>query len=117
MKKMWILVLIGVLCGAVNGFFGGGAGLLLVPLLGLYGLDIKHSHATSVAITLPMSVVSLCVYLFCGGIQTEHIWLYLIGGSIGGVIGAFLLKKAPPKFIKILFSLFMIFSAVRMWFM
>ncbi len=113
MKK---LILIGILCGAINGFFGGGAGLILVPLLGLVGLETKYCHATSIAVTLPLSVVSLCVYFFSGNIATENLWLYIIGGTVGGIVGATLLKKVSSRFINILFSLFMIFSAVRLWF-
>ncbi len=44
----------GALAGAVNGLFGGGGGMVLVPLLsGWCGMEGKRSFATCVAVILP----------------------------------------------------------------
>ena len=37
-----------------------------------------------------------------------------IGGSIGGYIGAKLLKKLPEKYLKIAFTLFLIYVSIKM---
>ena len=45
----------GALAGAVNGLFGGGGGMVLVPLLsGWCGMEGKRSFATCVAVILPL---------------------------------------------------------------
>ena len=54
----------GALAGTVNGLFGGGGGMVLVPLLsGWCGMEGKRSFATCVAVILPLSAVSAAVYL------------------------------------------------------
>ena len=54
----------GTAAGLVNGLFGGGGGMVLVPLLnGWCGLAGKQAFATCVAAILPLSAVSAAVYL------------------------------------------------------
>ena len=63
--KNWFLkVVFSVMVGFVNGFFGGGGGLLCVPTLEkVYKLDTKRSHATAICVMFPLSVVSSIIYL------------------------------------------------------
>ncbi|MEI3140364.1 MAG: TSUP family transporter [Lawsonibacter sp.] len=65
-KFRWLLA--GGLAGLVNGFFGGGGGSVLVPLLTqLCKLDQRRAFATSVAVILPLCVLSAAIYLAGGG--------------------------------------------------
>ena len=44
---VWKFLLAGAVTGAVNGFFGGGGGSILVPLLvGMCGVERKKAFAT-----------------------------------------------------------------------
>lgn len=110
------LLAIGTLAGAINGFFGGGAGLILVPLLKkVCGQEAKSAHATSVAVTFVLSIATFIVYLLRGSFsQVENLWFFIIGSTVGGALGGFALKKIPRKALKIIFSLFLIYSGVRM---
>ena len=46
--KVSLSILVSLFVGAVNGFFGGGGGMILVPLLtGKCGLDQRKAFATS----------------------------------------------------------------------
>ncbi len=120
MKKFLIknsgLIGIGLLAGAVNGFFGGGAGLVLVPLLKhAVHVEAKCAHATSVAVTFVLSIATFAVYLFGGAFaKLENIWVFVIASTVGGLLGGFALKKIPKKALKIIFSLFLVYSGVRM---
>ena len=54
----------GALAGLCNGLFGAGGGLFLVPLFTRWaGMDQRRAFATSVAVVLPLSLVSAGVYL------------------------------------------------------
>ena len=54
------LILAGLAAGAVNGLFGAGGGMVLIPLLMLLtDLDSVEVFASSLAIILPLCVVSL----------------------------------------------------------
>ena len=57
-----ILLLIGSIAGTVNGLFGAGGGMLLIPLLTLTALvDEDALFPTCVCIMLPICIVSLTV--------------------------------------------------------
>ena len=48
-KKIFILLFCGMIIGLLNGFFGGGGGMIVVPLFAfLLGLTEKQSHATAI---------------------------------------------------------------------
>lgn len=58
----------GLLTGAVNGLFGAGGGMLAVPVLTyVAGLDERKSHATAIAVILPLCIISTIVYALQGG--------------------------------------------------
>ena len=49
-----------ILAGAANGCFGGGGGMVLLPLLTRWcGLDQRRAFATSIAIILPLCALLL----------------------------------------------------------
>ena len=67
--KSWLApATAGMLAGLANGFFGGGGGMLLVPMLTRYcGLDQRRAFATSVAVILPLCGLSAAIYWMRGG--------------------------------------------------
>ena len=108
------LRLAGALGGLVNGVFGGGGGMLLLPLLGRWGaLRPKSLFANSVAIIFPICLVSATVYFFHTQLSWETAWPYLLGGVGGGLIGGLTFEKVPVKWLKVLFGLFLLYGGVR----
>ncbi len=120
MKKVWQGLCFGFVSlsvGFVNGFFGGGGGMLCVPLLE-YGakLPTKQAHATAIPIILPITVASAVVYLAGGYFRIFDTVSVGSGVVIGGVAGALLLKKLSPFWVGLVFSLVMIGVGVRLCF-
>lgn len=115
--KKTIMVLGGCAVGFVNGFFGGGGGMLCVPLLsGPLGEPTKTAHATAMLIILPISVASAITYV-SGGIFDLSLCLKVgIGVLAGGIIGAVLLKKLNSTVVAIVFAIVMAAAGVRMTF-
>ena len=61
--KLGFCLLAGALAGFINGFFGAGGGMVLVPLLiRLGGLEDKKAFSSAVCIILPLCLVSIGVY-------------------------------------------------------
>ena len=83
-KQVWLAPAVaGGLAGISNGFFGGGGGMVLVPLLtARCGLAQRRAFATSVAIILPLCVLSSVIYLFRGGLDLAVALPYLAGGLL-----------------------------------
>ncbi|MGI6701087.1 MAG: TSUP family transporter [Christensenellales bacterium] len=113
--KKWLMPVIGLFIGFINGFFGGGGGMLLVPSLKFVGgVDQKKSQATAISIILPLSLISGLVYTF-KGVYDLGIGLSVGGGVIaGGVLGACLLKKISNKALAVIFYLLMLAAGIRM---
>ena len=81
-------LLSGGLAGLVNGFFGGGGGSIFVPLLTcLCHLEEKKAFATSVAVILPLCVLSALLYFLRGSLDLSLALPYLLGGALGGWLG------------------------------
>lgn len=106
--------LAGGAAGLVNGFFGGGGGMVLVPLLaGWCGLGQRKAFATSVAIILPMCALSAAIYLFRGGVDLWMALPYLLGGLIGGLLGGKLFQRMNMVWLRRLFALLLLYGGVK----
>ena len=117
LKKYTKLSLIGFIAGLVSGFFSTGGGLILVPaFLYLLGIDSQKARGTSVFCILPMVLTSSVFYYKGNFINWNVAILCGIGGAIGGYIGAKLLKKLPERYLKIAFTIFLCYVAIKMIF-
>lgn len=108
-------IFIGAVTGFANGLFGSGGGTIVVPCLQrILGVEAHKSHATAIAIILPLSVVSMFIYLG----KVDILWLtafYVsIGGVAGGYVGAKLLNKISGNWLHKIFGIFMLVAAVKM---
>ena len=113
--KTWQILLFGALIGVINGFFGGGGGMVCVPILQkVLSLEAKQSHATAILVIFPLSLVSACIYVINGYIQSLPLITAGAGVVVGGIFGAFALKVLPPKTIQIVFAVIMLVGGVRL---
>ncbi len=113
MKKL-ICSLCGVLVGLINGTVGAGGGLVAVPLIKSFKTEQKLSHSTAVAVMLPISAVSAAGYLRAGHVTLQNAAPFIIPSVLGAVLGVYLLGKIPTKWLKKIFSVFMIYAGVRL---
>ncbi len=105
----------GGLAGFFNGLFGGGGGMIIVPML-IHLLDCppKKAHATAILIILPLSFVSALLYLSFGALNLRIAIPTGIGVVLGGVAGALLLSKLSNKWTMIIFSVVMAIAGVKL---
>ena len=114
-KQVWRAPAVaGGLAGIANGFFGGGGGMVLVPLLtARCGLDQRRAFATSVAIILPLCVLSSVIYLFRGGLDLAVALPYLAGGLAGGFLGGRLFQKLNMDWLRRAFALLILYGGFK----
>lgn len=106
----------GGLIGAINGFFGAGGGLALVPLLIKMGFERKLAHANAVAVIFSITLISAINYTVRGYVNLSDSFIYLPGGILGSMAGTFIMKKISPKTIKKIFGIFMVWAGWRLIF-
>lgn len=113
-KGKWRYILAGALAGFANGFFGGGGGSILVPTLTkLCKMEERRAFATSVAVILPLCILSAGIYFLRGGLELSVAFPYILGGAVGGFVGGKVFRGVEVKWIKGAFALLLIFGGVR----
>lgn len=116
-KNKLFLVLGGLFIGLVNGFFGGGGGMIAVPVLEkIAGLKTKSAHATAILIILPISIASSIIYIIFGKFSLNTTLFAGAGVLAGGLAGAYLLSKLSNRVIRLLFDIVMIAAGVKLLF-
>lgn len=103
--------------GIANSVFGGGGGMLAVPMLTGLGIQEKQAHATAILVILPISVLSFFLYVWHGFYDASVLIPTAVGVTAGGLLGAKLLGKLPTKLVNLLFSFLQLLAAVSLFFL
>lgn len=114
-QKTFRLGLGGACTGAANGLFGGGGGMIAVPVLERAGkLGALSAHATAIAVILPASVVSGIIYLWYGLVPFQTYLPVALGVLVGGIAGAKLLPNVSAKWVTLIFAALMLAAGIKM---
>lgn len=111
-KSVW-LSLAGGGAGLINGLFGAGGGMILVPMLGeKSGLSEQERFPASVAIIAPICIVSL---LFSGSwnLSFWQVLPYLLGSAAGGVAAGLWGKRIPTLWLHRALGIVILWGGVR----
>ena len=113
--SLWKCLLAGLAAGFVNGFFGAGGGMVLVPLLiWLVGLPDKLAFSSAISIILPLCVVSLVIYGRHDMLPLSDALPYLLGGAGGGVLAGLWFRKIPAKWLHLALGALILLGGVRL---
>ncbi|CDZ24074.1 hypothetical protein CCDG5_0955 [[Clostridium] cellulosi] len=109
------LFLIAILAGFLGSLLGLGGGIIITPVLTLlFHLDIKYAIGASIITVIATSSGSAIAYIR-DRVTNVRVGMFLeIGTTLGAITGAFLAALINPKFLYIIFGLFLLFSAVMM---
>ena len=115
-QNFWFrYALCGAAAGLINGFFGAGGGMVLVPLLiGFARLEDKKAFSSAIAIILPMCLVTIAVYWTQNIFPIQEALPYLLGGLLGGLAGGILFRKVTPQFLHKFFGLIILWGGLRL---
>ena len=112
--KYFGLILAGLCAGAVNGLFGAGGGMVLVPLLSLLTpLEDDEIFGSSIAVILPVCFVSLTATAISGSVAWQQSIPYLIGSAAGGLAAGLWGHKIPAKWLHRGLGILIIWGGVR----
>lgn len=113
-QKTLGLVLAGAGAGAVNGLFGAGGGMILVPLLGLLtDMEDRDIFPNSISIILPICVVSLGVTALTGSIPWGESVPYLLGSALGGWAAGRWGRKIPTVWLHRGLGILILWGGIR----
>lgn len=91
-----------------------GGGLLLIPLLvNFFNLTEKKARATTVFCILPMVLLTAFFYKSFHFLDWSVGIRCAIGGIVGSYIGSKALNKLKPKYLKLIFAIFLMYSGIK----
>lgn len=102
----------GVAIGGATSVFGGGGGMLAVPLLGGFGLEQRKAHATAILVILPVAALSFLLYAIEGLYDFSVLIPTSLGVVVGGLIGARLLSVLSGKWVSVIFAVLQLLAGV-----
>ncbi len=84
------------------GYFGAGAGILLLGMLALMGLeDIHTMNGLKTLLTSIANGVALLTFIVARAIVWPQALLMMTGAVLGGYFGAYLAQKADPGRVRV----------------
>lgn len=113
--KNILTIVVSFAVGAINGLFGGGGGMLVIPVMTLLlGLEEKKAHSSAILTILPLSLVSSLIYVIRGDFVLKSGGFVTAGVILGGILGTFVMKKLSNNVLSIVFYAIMIFAGISM---
>ena len=101
--------LVGAAGGGVavyNGYFGAGAGILLIALLLLTDEPVLHrANALKNVILVAADLLPAVLFALLGSVVWHAMWPLAIGAVIGGLIGPAVARRVPAAILRVLIGL------------
>ena len=112
-KRLPILIC-GAIAGAVNGLFGAGGGMLLVPLLTqLTDLEDTEIFPASVTIIAPLCVISLLLSAQSEILSWSTLLPYMSGSAFGGILAGIFAHRLSTTFLHKLLGILILWGGIR----
>ncbi|MDH5751637.1 MAG: sulfite exporter TauE/SafE family protein [Deltaproteobacteria bacterium] len=108
---------IGLGAGVLNGLFGIGGGILMVPgLIILRNMPLRSAVYTSLGTVFFLSLAALFAHtgingFAFGAVETA---LLLLAGAAGAQVGALLLRRMKNRWVLFIFALMVLLSAINL---
>jgi uncharacterized membrane protein YfcA len=104
---------IGLAGGLFSGLLGVGGGVVMVPLLVIWGgFGQRDAHAVSLGAIIPISAAGVLTFGAAGEIQVWEALALAAGAIAGAQLGARLLARVDERKLKLAFGVFMLVVAV-----
>ncbi len=115
MTALLLAAAVGLLLGSALGLFGGGGGILAVPMLvGLLGMDIDEAATASLVIVIFGALGGLVSHHRAGRVLWRQGLLFGATSVVGATVGAMLAPRVPDWIKLGAFTLLMVAAGVAM---
>jgi uncharacterized membrane protein YfcA len=83
------------------GYFGAGAGILILAMLALLGMDQIHTmNALKALLTTVSNGVAMLLFIVSHAVYWPETILMIIGSVLGGYFGAHFAQKTKPENVR-----------------
>src|SRR5271167_3451253 len=85
-----------------GGYFGGGMGIVMLAMLAALGMtDIHAMNALKSVMAFVINGVAVVTFIVARAVYWRHGLVMIVGGIVGGYLGAHYALKMPQKWIRI----------------
>jgi uncharacterized membrane protein YfcA len=111
-----VLVGIGLAGGFFSALFGVGGGIIVVPLLILLaGLGAKQATGTSLAVIAFTAVFGVVAFSALGEVEWDDAAIVGLPAMAGTIAGIALQQRVSSRLLTLLFAVFLVAVAVRLF--
>ena len=104
----------GIAAGLLNGLFGGGGGMLLIPGLQRFAhVEEDTLFPMSVCVMLPVSLLSLVISATVSPLPWSHSWPWLAGSALGGIAVGLWGRKIPVLWLHRILGTMLLWGGIR----
>src|SRR5271169_6741209 len=103
------------------GYFGAGAGILILAMLALLGMDHIHTmNALKAWLTTVSNGVAMLLFIGAHAVYWPETILMAVGSVVGGYFGAYFAQKTKPEYVRAIvigigFTLSIYYFARQIW--
>ena len=101
-------IIAGVLSGAIGAMGLGGGGVLLIYLTVFSNVEQLKAQGINLLFFMPIGILAIVISSFKKQIKWKSLFKIWIGGAIGAGLGFLCAKTIPPKWLSIVFGVFLI---------
>src|SRR5687767_9862061 len=115
-QTILLLILVGLLAGALSGMVGVGGGIIVVPALVYFlGFSQHEAQGTSLGLLLlPVGILAVMSYHKQGYIDIKVVAIMCLAFVIGGWWGSRLSLTISEDLVKKIFALILFYTAFKM---
>jgi len=96
-------VLLQVFIAFYIGYFGAGAGILILAVLALLGMDEIHSmNALKALLTTVSNGVAMVLFIVSHAVYWPQTILMIVASVLGGYYGAYFAQKTKPEHVRLI---------------
>src|SRR5271169_468552 len=114
-------VVLQLFVGFYIGYFGAGAGILILAMLALLGMDEIHTmNALKALLTTVSNGVAMLLFIFSHAVYWPETILMVVASMLGGYFGAHFAQKTKPEHVRAIvivigFTLSIYYFARQIW--
>jgi uncharacterized membrane protein YfcA len=102
-RNYWPLALATMVVCFYIGYFGAGAGFLIISLLSVFGFqDLNEMNAMKVVSTTMANGMACILFAFSGKVEWRYCLAAMVTCAVGGYLAARLAQRLSPAFLRAL---------------
>ncbi len=115
-RPAWQSLLLGLAAGGAGALIGVGGGVVMVPILTMWGISQRRAQGSSLVVIAAISPLAIFSYFRLGNIDFGFAVPLAIGGVLGSWIGSNVVQVCPNRLLARIFGAFLILVALTMLF-